>query len=173
MTTTFTASNGITVRVEPDDDLFLGVAGTEVSYRGEVTKALREFFLHEAGVWVDAETGALVIRRTRTNPEGGRNATVFLDEAFLQIWEHVEPLKPDLAAIAARYFAAHPERKPWHDAKEGEVWAVTTRTGPTVDETALTVVTLIEGLFFEDPVTNTFISVTGDIVSARKIWPTP
>jgi hypothetical protein len=27
--------------------------------------------------------------------------------------------------VAAAYFEAHPERKPWHDAKPGEVWLLT------------------------------------------------
>jgi hypothetical protein len=34
---------------------------------------------------------------------------------------------------AAAYFDAHPEPKPWHDAKEGEVWVITSAGGSRQD----------------------------------------
>lgn len=45
------------------------------------------------------------------------------------------PAIPETILAARAYFAAHPEPKPWHAAKEGEVWMLTvsewgTRTDP-------------------------------------------
>ena len=40
---------------------------------------------------------------------------------------------------AAAYFQAHPERKPWEDAKTGEAWEITytTLVGPEVTKVAI------------------------------------
>jgi hypothetical protein len=35
--------------------------------------------------------------------------------------------------VAAAYFKAHPERKPWEDAKPGEGWSVATAGGARLD----------------------------------------
>jgi hypothetical protein len=31
----------------------------------------------------------------------------------------------DMSAVARAYFDAHPEKRPWHDAQQGDVWVVT------------------------------------------------
>lgn len=71
--------------------------------------------------------------------------------------------------VADAYFKAHPVKKPWHDAKPGEVWAVAMTDIPGT--LPLTVVELRDGIFFKDPTDDAHILVTGQIDSARRIWP--
>ena len=41
----------------------------------------------------------------------------------MRIWEDTDWKEGNEIHVAARaYFKAHPARKPWHDAKQGEVW---------------------------------------------------
>lgn len=73
---------------------------------------------------------------------------------------------------ARAYFAAHPEPKPWHDAKPGEVWVLTYRS-PSARETSNNVMTCVDDggniSFFNDYRLHT-VRYTG-IESARRIWP--
>ncbi|MCW2287000.1 hypothetical protein EDF60_1651 [Leucobacter luti] len=134
MTKAFTAGNGVTVAVEPDNDLFLrwvdGVDGT-LAFRGDVTIALREFFLHERdkelGRWRDPESPDLVVYA-----RDGEEKVRVVDERCGWAWEISPSTKAyetsvlyDVVKAGHAYFAADPEPKPWHDAKPGEVWALT------------------------------------------------
>lgn len=69
-----------------------------------------------------------------------------------------------LTQAARAYFAAHPVRKPWEDAKPGEVWIVTDPTGEhayLVDDEQFYDSARDYGLYFND----------GMITAARRIWP--
>lgn len=76
----------------------------------------------------------------------------------------------DIAAHA--YFTAHPVRKPWHDAKPGEVWELTYRA-PSARETTDRVMTCVDDggnlSFFNEYRLHT-VQYTG-IESGRRIWP--
>jgi len=105
--------------------------------------ALREFFRAEEderlGRWRWSENPDYVVYRWAADPprRNVRGVTV-LSETIPRgytVWEdNVDTLygtsvneeARKAARDAARaYFDAHPEKRPWHDAKAGEVWAVT------------------------------------------------
>lgn len=70
--------------------------------------------------------------------------------------------------VAREYFEAHPERKPWHEAKHGEVWAVTETSGE-----ALYRVTGW-GRFEQVSGDNARLSMPithWSITAARRVWP--
>ena len=71
-------------------------------------------------------------------------------------------------SAARAYFDAHPESKPWHDAKEGEVWAVTVGVGPTF---AAKVETDAGFPRFIDLADDMSYGPRSGITSARRIWP--
>ncbi|MBO3663702.1 hypothetical protein [Microbacterium stercoris] len=64
-------------------------------------------------------------------PRENGSVTVFEESnptAALTFWKHVRNAEVTSGAFmeAARaFFEAHPEPKPWHDAKPGELWAIT------------------------------------------------
>ncbi|WP_156316655.1 hypothetical protein [Leucobacter japonicus] len=171
MSDKFVASNGIGVQLEPDDDAFLtdvkGAGGVGLSFRGSVTSALREFFQHERdqelGRWRWPENPGFVVYSRgvagiRVTSEESGDSILALREAA-ETWAD----EPTFFGAARAYFAAHPERKPWHDAKPGEAWVITYGG----EEHAV----ISDGAFFlweagsEQPV--------GDsrITSGRRIWP--
>jgi len=131
MTDIFTASNGVTVTIEhdgyliatTDDGMCHATGGADLGIQ-----ALREYFTaerdQELGRWRDEETGLLVYQINDV-PD-----TVFVfDETYADhgTWtrEEVGPTVVGFGApIAERFFAAHPEPKPWHNAQPGEAWAV-------------------------------------------------
>lgn len=47
--------------------------------------------------------------------------------AYGQFKRGVRGTTDPMAIVAAAYFAVHPGSKPWHDAKPGEVWLLTTK----------------------------------------------
>ncbi|ONI65669.1 hypothetical protein CSIV_05160 [Microbacterium sp. CSI-V] len=74
---------------------------------------------------------------------------------------------PYARAAAEAYFDAHPEPKPWHDAKPGEVWVIVTRN--VGDERAVQVYG--DEFYYNDGVA---YPITYDAIeSARRIWPEP
>ena len=149
MTETFTASNGIEISLEPNlaGDLYL--TGRRDQGDGSVEKltmhatagpdgiaALREFFQAEEdkrlGRWRWPENPNYVVYPSKSrsivqvlkevNGHGG-GFERGQDEGFGGL--RFETADPGYSRAARAYFDAHPERKPWHDAKEGEVWVVT------------------------------------------------
>ncbi|KQT75374.1 hypothetical protein [Microbacterium sp. Leaf436] len=141
----FTASNGIEIRITTDlggDKYLHGTVPNEVDQVGftpelhataseKGLEALREFFQAEA----DERLGRW---RWPENP----NYVVYIEDGYAVVVDEAGPKKtPDRIAsrhledpvgsigwgeFAARaYFDAHPEPKPWHDAKPGEVWELT------------------------------------------------
>lgn len=183
MTEKFVASNGIPV-IEKDWGLSFtqGVdLGTLTGVSEDQANALREFFQHERdrelGRWRWPENAAIVVWESRRSNE--KEVTV-LDEGTGYVGYfsrgHVADVVLNEGALrrAARaYFAAHPEPKPWHDAKPGEVWVVKISTGPTFDEVALQVREYFtEGFVFKDHIEDIQYPLTDPaIITARRIWP--
>lgn len=192
-TTTFTASSGVEIRILDDGSIFLDYdtvrldsalgAGVTLSARGE--DALREFFQHERdeqlGQWRDPIRPDFVVRRVpEKDDDDGRCVSVVSERLRLdyRFWEHEMQRYlggPDSevrrhASCAARYFAAHPESKLWHDAKPGEVWAVSL---PQEERACAVAERLHEPNTFVDPAGRLpGLPVTDpDITSARRIWP--
>jgi hypothetical protein len=70
---------------------------------------------------------------------------------------------------ARAYFDAHPEPKPWHDAKPGEVWVLETRSDLGVDKRAWHITDRPESFW---ALTQGYLLVKSNaIVSGRRIWP--
>lgn len=128
----FTASNGIGVEINDEEQIVFAVGNrpiTPIWTNSSELKALREFFRAEEderlGRWrypgdpdfvvygLDGEQAVRVIRES---------TAVSFD--YLRD-EHRSSIPNAFAAAAYAYFDAHPERKPWHDAKPGETWRLT------------------------------------------------
>lgn len=169
----FTATNGLTVRHEGPGVVILDVdgrrnriSGYDFLNRADMA-ALREFFQHER----DAELGRW---RWPENPD----YVVYAPDEEGVAWSVNErtgaalmntralPLGfvDDHARAARAYFDAHPERKPWHDAKEGEVWLVR----PTKAIGGGEYPAIFQAGAFRD---HGGYWEAHDITDARRIWP--
>lgn len=168
----YTASNGAQivltnagktgyVLVERDDDVASAYLGFEEMV------AWREFFRaerdEELGRWRWPENPDYVVYPDEDGDVVVINEGKGISSSII-IRRDIGTRNPDHPSTkAARaFFDAHPERKPWHDAKPGEVWAV------TIDgvERALLVeheqfTDGNEGWYFAEP----------EITAARRIWP--
>lgn len=127
--TEFTASNGVTLhphdsRVDVNCSGSAHPDGHKLSVKE--TEALREFFQHER----DEELGLWRSPSDPTWTAVRRNTTIyFQNEDHERSFHFVPKLEgsirawsSDLQALAYEYIEAHPERKPWEEAKPGEVW---------------------------------------------------
>lgn len=141
----FTASNGRVIRRSEKPvaggshvSLVFGASGHDGTFTmtGPQEDALREFFRAEEdkrlGRWrstidaawtavVQADSGYVVFR----HDDGERGFSVAPDQSNMPSWTR------ELQEVAREYFDAHPEPKPWRDAKDGEIWALT--IGPNTD----------------------------------------
>lgn len=173
MTEAFVASNG--VHVHPNKTVN-GKTSVESSNAGhclgeEMVQALREFFLHERdkelGRWRDPEDPNMYV----ITDEGGRlNVVNESTSRWTLITRELIAGYPDVMPgrkTGARYFAAHPEPRPWHDAKAGEVWVLTLEGEP---ETAQ----VVDGYGKFMPWTIDVVSdgnSRGKITAGRRIFP--
>lgn len=124
MSEKFTASNGVVIA---EDERGLTLSTTDWRKGRE---AMAELFLHERdqelGRWRDPECPNNVIYPSSLLGEEGKPSARVLNETNgLSALCGREDTTQHTSA--ARYFAAHPLPKPWHDAKPGEVWALTDR----------------------------------------------
>ena len=193
----FTASNGIEFQVEgingpmlwrsPGDPLGTeewipigqSLQGDSVfgfSLRSGLADALREFFVHERDVelgrwrWPGSDTvvvypgvipgRARVVSEVTGESEWRSRGQGTQHPTETQMWYH-------RAAVA--YFASHPEPKPWHDAKPGELWSMRYQAVPE-ERTVFVVDDRIAGVF-SDSEGNTWAVNDSRIVSARRIYP--
>ena len=71
--------------------------------------------------------------------------------------------------VGEEYFAAHPEKKSWHDAEDGHLYLLNFKDAPNVDVSAL----VKGGTFvYNDPCCDGWDALDSDrIKSARRIWP--
>lgn len=129
MSEKFVASNGLELDFAPEGHILIPTITTGL---GEFTQqALREYFLHEQGVWVDAGTGALVVRLEKHDDGDGRAIAIIYEGDFRMRWERIDDTLHDLVwgEIRDRYFAAHPKVQPWMAVENG-VYAVSPRVHP-------------------------------------------
>ncbi|UOQ60352.1 hypothetical protein MUN76_15180 [Leucobacter rhizosphaerae] len=177
MSEKFVASNGVEIsrcgRGVYDDK-----GRRNISMSDSEVAALREFFLHERdtelGRWRWPENPDYVVY-----PVGNVLVDVLRESSATKtllgpgrLQGVSQKLAGDCRADAARhfydaatgYFEAHPEPKPWHDAKPGEVWVVENLDGEyayTVDPEQFYDSTRDYGLDLTDK----------GITRARRIWP--
>ena len=106
----------------------------------------------DGGVWVldESEPGAIRYASRAQVP---------------QCWSSNEAT---YVAAARAYFDAHPEPKPWHDAKPGEAWELTANgdTGPFI-----TMLTPSGAVHFIAGNGTKFVAEASDITAGRRIWP--
>ena len=123
-TTAFTASNGATVE---NSSGWLRVNGASLS--GISIEALEEFFLAEHdkknGVWRENADSPYVVRDVGPDSDGDRRVQIFDESTGVCAW--ATESQGNACTLGAwrqafLWFQAHPPRKPWHDAKQGEVW---------------------------------------------------
>ncbi|QOC26079.1 hypothetical protein IC744_06920 [Microbacterium hominis] len=117
----FTASNGVTVSID-GDHLILPPITTGL---GPLTQqALREFFQKEnddrLGRWRWPEDPDYVVYPIVT----GLVAVVEEKNGTTGTFSRSEHTNSGHGDAARAYFLAHPDPKPWHDAKPGEVWEI-------------------------------------------------
>lgn len=167
----YTASNGVTIRRTRHG--YLSFSNLDLGALTGITldeeAALREFFQHERdeelGRWRWPENPDFVVyprgvAGIRVSSESSGDHILAVREAAMN-WALGEPT---FFGAARAYFEAHPERKPWHDAKPGEVWAFVSFG----EELAATVTS--DGRFrFGD---DSHLKVSDPVItSARRIWP--
>ncbi|HLS01623.1 MAG TPA: hypothetical protein VK054_06525 [Beutenbergiaceae bacterium] len=198
---TFTASNGIEIEISQDRYLLgngdYGSGPTYATAGPEGIDALREYFQAERdtelGRWRDPEAPDVVVYHLPSAKREATGRTVrVLDErlgAAAICNEHLERSSDPTNAepTAKRYFAAHPEPKPWHDAKPGEAWALTidgtehlaqTITGriaiyPHDADPEFFIPTLIPANTIGDIWEHTWSPSDQRITAGRRIWPEP
>ena len=172
MTTTFTASNGIEIEISQDRYLLgngdYGSGPTYATAGPEGIDALREYFQNERdaelGRWRDEESPDYVVYPARAGsitilhePTGRHRHLTGRGEAGIATGQ--------FADTARRYFATHPEPKPWHSAEVGTLWRI---TAGALGKTRLAIA-------HEDA---TFTDHDGigwkadEITHATRIWPT-
>lgn len=138
MTTNFTASNGIQIFGGTGYIKWSSLTNFNQSLEFAPTsvadEAFAEWYQHrrdqELGRWRDPEAPDKVVYHLPSAKREATGRTVrVLDErlgATVICNEHLERSSDPTNAepSAARYFAAHPEPKPWHDAEAGTFWRV-------------------------------------------------
>lgn len=172
---TFTASNGVCISKQPpltDRGAWLMVDGHMTSPND--AQALREFFRAEEderlGRWrwpenpdyvVYTEVDLICITDERTG-RGNVLGRRWYEEHKIGL---LAKEAPGVYAAAGAYFDAHPEPKPWHAAKPGEVWVIVTRN--VGEERAVQVHG--DQFHYNDGIE---YPLTYDAIeSARRIWP--
>lgn len=169
----FTARNDATVE-QFSKSLDVQTRGASIWLEPWAVDALREFFQaerdEELGRWrwpknpdyviYPDEDGDVVVLGERDGRYG-----------ILQTRATLDRYPSSFGAEAARaYFDAHPTRKPWEDAKPGEVWVIDEANRETTAARACMVNDRVQ---FE-PVNNITHRVDVDdssIINARRIWP--
>lgn len=126
----------------------------------------------ELGRWRWAENPDWIAVEGDRSPDG-RTVVVVNERTLDRFWfnERVMTIPADASAAhkaGCAYFEAHPEVKPWHDAKRGEVWAVTETNGEALYRVSgwgrFEQVSGDDGLL-SMPVSH--VSIT----DARRVWP--
>lgn len=148
----------------------------------EESEALEKFYQHrqdeKLGRWRSEKYPEVVVYR-----ESAIRVTVVRDlegtAPDLYRGATLDPLsQPDyirnsvFGEVIAEYVAAHPEPKPWLEAKPGEVWKITSRFGHFEDEMAL-----VDGetFVFLNPMGSMGVdrvSIVG-VLHAERVYPAP
>jgi hypothetical protein len=163
MGTEFKAASGRTINIADDGSLLFGRANGYLSR--ETAFDAEEYFRakrdEELGRWrypLDPDWVAQEADRS----DGHRTVLVYNELTFERYHVNDRVLSstssetPKRAARA--FFEAHPERKPWEDAKPGEVWEINGFHAWRLESGAF---------MFDD---ESFI-FTGDVHRGHRIWP--
>jgi hypothetical protein len=109
--------------------------------------------------------------------EDGGDAARVLDErdgVTVVANRRVESTDTGYYGAAFRFFEAHPERKPWQDAKPGEVWELTTRdeeSVPAMSSSSDSGVVIFTAATHDAGGTEEIVSYSDYITAGRRIWP--
>ena len=175
----FTASNGVSITIEttnagtylvgkkdrevPTRDVY---ADTHATGSVEGIAALREFFRAEEderlGRWRVPGHSNWVCYPARHAYE----VVVFNEDEPLygsRLLSRGDDTWPYYRAAADAFFDAHPEPKPWHEAKPSEVWLLTV---PEIGETAY-----VAGDFNFRAADHGMLITDPRITAGRRIWP--
>jgi hypothetical protein len=162
----FTASNGMTVERDHNGDVLIdrGAPTMSLFMADGTALALREFFRAEEderlGRWRWPENPEYVVYPDENSRDYVR---IVCEEDGKVTGFKIGFVASSEAEWAARaYFAAHPEPKPWHDAKPGEVWEITRRSF-TANAWVLE-----SGAFMYDDESFVF---SAEITAGRRIYP--
>lgn len=186
MTDTFTASNGVTLHPH-DSRMDVNCSGSahpdghKLSVKE--TEALREFFQHERdeelGRWRWPENPDYVVYpviQSAHEMAFGQNLSVMVFheptgvlKGYCREEDQGGDLTREYPGAARAYFEAHPERKPWHSAKPGEIWVLTIDDS----EQVVSAVQQYEKDFnpISHPIYATFANGSERITAGRRIWP--
>lgn len=123
----FTASNGRTLSIDSRGGAWLNLSAIRIA--PDDLLLLREYVIAEQderlGRWRWPENPDYVFYAT---PQGCRiiRESTGTHFSWNRSWLTYEGIMQNESSAAARaYFDAHPEPKPWHEAKDGEIWALT------------------------------------------------
>lgn len=178
MSEKFVSSNNTTIYRSSGSSIYWNSRHDKGSVANSEAKALREFFLHERdtelGRWRWPEKpeyvvypqpgGAVNVLRESLVDETGPGVEKGIGREKANGWR--SEAAGNFFAAARAYFAAHPVPKPWHEAKPGEVWVITTSN--VGDEVAV-LVTGAGRFRYSDGV---LMSLTSEqITDARRIFP--
>lgn len=184
----FTASNGIGVEINDEEQIVFAVGNrpiTPIWTNSSELKALREFFRAEEderlGRWRWPDNPAIVIYRysetyVRVVREDDGTGEDFYRSGVEA--NRGRSFPSDNLRAAMWYFDAHPEPKPWHDAKPGETWRLTVndRSPLEIDLTfnVIGVEGVIPSRFARPQVGGEQMEYPLDspaITAGRRIWP--
>ena len=173
----YTASNGITVRRHEEGVGF----HTDKTYKSrnitpDEFDALREFFRAEEDErlerWRWPELPGYLVYHWEQPQSAGVVVVSELEMVPSRVlYRDSDPENQTPEYRAARaYFDAHPEPKPWHDAEDGELWAL------TIDgaEDIYVFVSTEEAGFRMFPARSTVFrpgAFPDEVTEGRRIWP--
>ncbi|WP_053386003.1 hypothetical protein [Leucobacter japonicus] len=173
MSDKFVASNGIRVKRTIHGSVEFGMGG---NVQAKSAMALREFFQHERdqelGRWRWPENPDYVVYPTGEDSacavdERSRDSSVQTRD-LVRLREQLEGMSGGVHGALVAFFAAHPEPKPWHDAKPGEVWEFTYVQMGGGD---ITRVFTVDSLKQFRNTNGVRVDVAYQVLSARRIWP--
>lgn len=156
---------------------FVASNGVELDERGycpelsetaaRVHEARKEFYQHlrdkELGRWRDPEAPNFVVYEY-TQDNTTRIRVVDENAGWAELYFRYRTDSTDYGDTAARYFAAHPEPKPWRFPEKGEVWVIT--------HNEVTSAYLYgEGSLFRNDHMPALLPTDANITDGYRIWP--